>query len=327
MRQHRSVRSMKRDPLDVVALVYDGLCSFEFGCVAELFGLQRPEFERWYKFRVARVDDAPIRTREGISIRAPFSSRILETAGTIVVPGWTSIDTPVPTTLIRRLVRAHAEGARIVAVCTGAFVLAEAGLLDGRRATTHWIYSDALAERFPNVEVDPDVLYVDEGRVLTSAGSAAGIDLALHLISRDFGGAAANTVARRMVVPPHRDGGQKQYVDAPVALGQVETSIARVQESIRKSLNRPHDVAAMARVANMSPRTFARRFKESVGTTPQRWLRTERVALAKGLLENTSLSMEEVALRSGFSDAQVLRQHFKRSVGTSPSAYRRTFSA
>ena len=318
---------MKRDPLNVVALVYDGLCTFEFGCVVELFGLHRPEFDRWYSLRIARVGDGPIRTREGISIETPCTSRILDTAGTIIVPGWASIDAPVPTELIRRLVRAEAEGARIVAVCTGAFVLAKAGLLDGRRATTHWIYADALAERFPNVEVDPDVLYVDEGSVLTSAGSAAGIDLGLYLISRDFGGSAANTVARRLVVPPHRDGGQKQFVHTPVALGQIETGIARVQEAVRKSLTKPHDVAAMARIARMSPRTFARRFKESVGTTPQRWLRTERVAHAKGLLENTSLSMDEVALRSGFSDAQILRQHFKRAVGTPPSVYRRRFSA
>ena len=312
--------------MNVVVVAYDGLCTFEFGIVVELFGgLPRPEFDRWYRMRVAAVDPGPLRGVGGVTVEAPYTLRVLDNAGTIIVPGWKGVDTPVPDVLIRKLQRAHAAGARIVSVCSGAFVLAAAGLLDGKRATAHWKHGKALACKFPEVTVDPDVLYVDEGNVITSAGSAAGIDMGLHLIARDFGTSVANTVARRLVVPPHRDGGQKQFVETPVNSNSLGDTLAATLDSVRAKLREAHTVRSMARRAKMSPRTFARRFKATTGTTPHRWLQNERVRLAQTLLESTSLPLEGVASRSGFADAQLLRLHFKRVLGTSPSEYRRTF--
>ena len=316
---------MPLDPWKVALLAYDGLCTFEFGIMVELFGLPRPEFDRWYRLRVAGLERGPLRAAGGIVVEVPHTLRTLGHSGTILVPGWRSIDAPVPAALVRTLRRAHARGARILSVCSGAFVLAEAGLLDGRRATTHWRYADALARRYPAIEVDADVLYVDEGDVITSAGSAAGIDMGLHLIRRDFGASVANRVARRLVVPPQRDGGQRQFIATPVGDHTGEESFARVLDGIRNRLREPHTVERMADRAKMSPRTFARRFKEATGTTPHRWLQGERVRASQSLLEKTDLSLDQIAARTGFSDAQLLRLHFKRSVGTSPTAYRRAF--
>jgi len=316
---------MRRDPLNVALLAYDGLCTFEFGTMVELFGLPRPEFERWYRLRVAGLEPGPLRATGGVRVEAPYTLRMLDRAGTIVVPGWRGVDAPVPQPLIRKLRRAHEQGARILSVCSGVFVLAAAGLLDGKHATTHWKYAAELERRYPKVQVDLDVLYVDEGSVLTSAGSAAGIDMGLHLIRRDFGAAAANTVARRLVLPPHRDGGQKQFVATPVDANPDEAAFARLLDDLRAGLSKTHTVEGMARRAKMSGRTFARRFKEVTGTTPHRWLQHERVRLAQSLLETTSLSLERIAARAGFSDAQLLRLHFKRVVGTAPTAYQRAF--
>ena len=315
---------MRRDPLDVVTIAYDGLCTFELGIVIELFGLPRPEFDSWYRFRVARTADGPLRATGGITIEAPYTLQALDGAGTIIVPGW-PLDRPVPEALIHKLKKAHAEGARIASVCSGAFVLAAAGLLDGKRAATHWRYAEALARRFPSVRIDADVLYVDDGQVVTSAGSAAGIDMCLHLIRRDFGATIANQVARRLVVPPHREGGQKQYIDTPVAAEPSEDAFSELLDQVRASLSARHTVDTMARRAHMSPRTFARRFRAVTGTTPHRWLQRERARLAQQLLETTSLPLDRIAENAGFSDPQLLRLHFKRVVGTSPSDYRRVF--
>src|SRR5689334_8425558 len=213
-------RRRRPQPLEnrlVVALAYDGLCTFEFGVAAEIFGLDRPEMgNAWYRFRVAAIEPGPLRALGGISVAADGGLALVENAGTIIVPGWRGADSPVPQRLLKALRRAHKRGARLLSFCSGVFVLAATGLLDGRRATTHWRYSDALASAYPEVTVVPDVLYVDEGNVLTAAGSAAGIDLSLHLVRRDWGAAAANSVARRLVVPCHRDGGQAQFIEAPV---------------------------------------------------------------------------------------------------------------
>lgn len=210
--------TLSRDPNRlVVALAYDGLCTFEFGVAVEVFGLARPEMgEDWYRFAVAAVDDGEMRATGGVRFTADGGLELVEQAGTIIVPGWRGMDAPVPDALCAALQRAHAKGARLLSICSGVFVLAASGLLDGKRATTHWRYTEALKERYPAITVLPDVLYVDEGTVLTSAGSAAGIDLCLHLIRRDFGTKAANMVARRLVVPPHRDGGQAQFIDKAV---------------------------------------------------------------------------------------------------------------
>lgn len=317
---------MIRNPLNAVVLAYDQLCTFEFGIAIELFGLPRPEFDRWYTLRVARVDEGPLRAAGGISVAAPYSLKILDSAGTIIVPGWRGTHTPVPELLCRKLRKAHADGARILSFCSGVFVLAAAGLLDGKRAATHWRYAAELSARFPDVTIDADVLYVDSGNVITSAGSAAAIDMGLHLIRRDFGTEVTNVVARRLVVPPHRDGGQKQFVNAPVPAPR-EHSLARLLESLTESLADEHTVQSMAKQAMMSTRTFARRFAAVTGTTPHRWLQLQRVRLAQQLLETTTRPLQYVAERSGFSDPQLLRLHFKRVVGTSPSAYRATFNS
>lgn len=316
---------MSRDPLTVALLAYDGLCTFEFGIMVELFGLPRPEFDRWYRLCVSGLEPGPLRASGGLLVEAPYTLRMLDRAGTIVIPGWRGMEAPVPDVLCRKLRRANEDGARILSVCSGAVVLAAAGLLDGKRATTHWKYAESLSRQYPEIDVDPDVLYVDEGNVITSAGSAAGIDMGLHLIRRDFGAAAANTVARRLVVPPQRDGGQKQFVDTPVGADPEEEAFARVLDGLRSNLRKDHSVPTMARHAKMSSRTFARRFKEATGTTPHRWLQHERVRFAQSLLETTSLSLDRIADRAGFSDAQLMRLHFKRVVGMAPTAYQRRF--
>lgn len=307
----------------VALLAYDGLCTFEFGTMVELFATARPEFDRWYETRVAAVDEGPLRACGGIAIDAPCTLRILDRAGTIIIPGWRDLEDPAPPLLLRKLRRAHSDGARILSVCSGAFVLAESGILNGRSATTHWRYAARLAERYPRIRVDPDVLYVDEGTILTSAGSAAGIDLGLHLIRRDHGAQVASSVARRLVVPPHRDGGQQQFIESPIDSGP--TSFARILDDLRLDIRSDLPVATMARRASMSPRTFARHFKATTGMTPHRWIQQERVRLSQLLLESTDDSVEEIARRTGFAQAQLLRLHFKRVVGTSPIAYRRAF--
>ena len=316
---------MRRDPLTVALLAYDGLCMFEFAIMVELFGLARPEFDRWYRLCVSGLQAGPMRASGGITVEVPYTLSMLDRAGTIVIPGWCTMDGVVPEELCHKLRRAHAQGARVLSACSGAFVLAAAGLPDGKRATTHWKYADELARLYPTIDVDPDVLYVDEGNVITSAGSAAGIDMGLHLIRRDFGAAAANTVARRLVVPPQRDGGQKQFIATPVGTDPEEEAFARVLDGLRSSLRKEHTVESMARRARMSARTFARRFKEATGTTPHRWLQHERVRLVQSLLETTSLSLDRIAERAGFSDPQVMRLHFKRVVGMPPTAYQRSF--
>jgi len=317
---------MERNPLDVVVVAYNGLCTFEFGIAVELFGLPRPEIKEWYRMRVARVEDGPMNAMGGFQISTPHTLRILDTAGTIIIPGWSSLYETVPKALIRKVQRAYADGARLLSVCSGSFVLAEAGLLEGKRAATHWKYADIFRQRFPDVEMDADVLYVDEGNIITSAGSAAGIDMGLHLIKRDFGSAVANTVARRMVVPPHREGGQQQFINTPVAPDPNEHAIARVQDALRAKLKKEHTIESMARIAKMSKRTFSRRFQAATGNTPHRWLQNERVRMAQSLLETTSLLLDGIAERVGFADTQLLRLHFKRVVGTSPAAYRKTFA-
>ena len=317
---------MTRNPLRVVAVVYDDLCTFEFGIAVELFGLPRPEFDVWYSFQTATVDRGPLRAIGGISIHGARSLRALNSAGTIVVPGWRRIDRPVPARLTKKLQRAFDEGARVLSICSGAFVLGAAGLLDGRRVTTHWRYADALAERFPRARVDRDVLYVDEGPILTSAGSAAGLDMGLHLIRRDHGAEVANLVARRLVVPPHRDGGQKQFIEAPANPDADARTFAALLDQLRAAPAEPHTLASMAGRVHMSTRTFVRRFKAVTGTTPHRWLQAERVRHAQRLLETTALSLGAVAEQSGFGDPQLLRLHFRRVLGTAPTTYRRAFT-
>jgi transcriptional regulator GlxA family with amidase domain len=248
----------------------------------------------------------------------------LRRAETIVVPGIDDLDLPIPRSVCRALLAAYERGCRIVSICTGAFVLAEAGLLDGRRATTHWLDAPALAERYPSVRVDPRVLYIEEGRVLTSAGIAAGIDLCLHIVRTDYGAAVANAVARRMVVAPHRSGGQAQFVVQPVGAPR-GTALEETRTWITAHLGERLTVRAMAAHAGMSGRTFARRFIEATGTSPLQWLLHQRIVAAQRLLEETDQPVERVADACGFGSAVSLRVHFRREVQTSPMAYRRAF--
>ena len=317
---------MQRPRHRVVALAYEGLCTFEFGIVVEAFALPRPELRvPWYRFSVCSLESGPVRGMGGVIIQAGAGLGGLRRADTIVIPGWRDADEPPPAALLSSLAAAYRRGARVVSICSGAFVLAAAGLLDGKRATTHWRYAERLAARFPKVRVEPDVLYIDEGQVLTSAGSAAGIDLCLHIIRNDFGAGIANQVARRLVVPPHRDGGQSQYVSRPVVVDQ-SRSLGRLLEWANANLHRDLTIDALARQARMSPRSFARHFSAEIGTTPHRWLTSQRLLAAQQRLETTGESVDRIAEAVGLQTAATLRHHFRRAFRTSPTAYRRRFT-
>jgi AraC family transcriptional activator FtrA len=315
-----------RDRRHVAALVYDGLCTFEFGIVVELFGLRRKNLDvQWYDFEVCSLERGPIRASGGILVEARRGLRSLQRAGTIVIPGWRNADEPPPPSLLGALRKAHAEGARLVSICSGVFVLAATGLLDGKRATTHWRYVDRLRSRFPRIRVEQDVLYVDEGSILTSAGSAAGIDLGLHMVRRDYGAEIANEIARRLVMPPHREGGQAQYVRDPLR-SAATGGLAPLMQWAEAHLDKALRIEDLAQRAFMSPRTFARRFREQTGTTPHQWLMHQRLLLAQRRLEKTNETIEQIAEAAGLQTAATLRQYFSRVLGTTPSAYRRQFS-
>ena len=316
---------MARNPRRVAILAYDQLCTFEFGIMVELFALPRPEQADWYETQVCALERGPLGACGGFSLEPKVGLGALDHAGTIILPGWREPYAEVPTALLRKLRRAHAQGARLLSVCSGAFVLAATGLLEGMRVATHWKYADRLRAAYPNLEVDADVLYVDEGTILTSAGSAAGIDLGLHLIRRDHGAKVANQVARRLVVPPHREGGQAQFIAHAMPEPTHDPSLGPWLQRWRKQIHKPHTVVSMARQVHLSERHFARQFKAIAGTTPYRWVIRERVLLAQAQLESSDVPVETIAHRVGFSDAQTLRNHFRRQVGCSPSAYRQRF--
>ncbi len=261
-----------------------------------------------------------------MTMQAPHDLNKIATAGTVVLPGWRDITEPPPEDLLDALRLAHDRGARIMSICSGVFILAASGLLDGRSATTHWRYTAALQALYPQIDVCPDVLYVDNGTTLTSAGSAAGLDLGLHLIRRDFGAEIANSVARRLVVAPQRDGGQAQFIAAPSAPGE-PTSLAPTMTWALERLDTALTVPIMAAHATMSPRTFARRFRAEAGVSPHQWVIQQRVLRAQQLLETTSHGIDVVAHSSGFGSAATLRHHFQQSVQTTPTRYRARFSA
>ncbi|MCL4123655.1 UNVERIFIED_CONTAM: hypothetical protein GTU68_047126 [Idotea baltica] len=311
----------------VVAVAYDGLCTFEFGVATELFGLDRPELDvDWYDFAVIAAEAGPLRATGGMTMHAPHDLRAVATAGTIVLPGWRDIDGEPPGALLDALRTAHANGARIMSICSGVFILAASGLLDGKAATTHWRYTNALQSRYPMIDVRPDVLYVDNGTVLTSAGSAAGLDLGLHLIRRDYGADIANSVARRLVVAPQRDGGQAQFIAVPTAPDE-PTALAPTMAWALERLDESLPVESLARHAAMSPRTFARRFRAEAGVSPHQWLTQQRVLRAQQLLETTNHSIDAVAHSCGFGSAATLRHHFQQALQTTPSRYRSRFNA
>lgn len=325
MDKEQSDTAKVTDPRPLVCiLAYDGLCMFEFGIGLELFALPRPEFPDWYRHKVVAAKAGPLHATGGIAIAAEHDLSALREASLILVPGWRGVDTPVPNDLCAALRVAHENGARIASICSGVFVLAAAGLLDGKTATTHWRYTDALAARFPQIEVRPDVLFIDNGAVLTSAGSAAGIDLCLHVIRQDFGAARANAVAKRLVMAPMREGGQSQFIPAPVP-PERSGQIAKLMDAVRADLDRAWSVADMASHAGLSERTLLRRMSETTGETPQKWLARQRVALAADLLETTEIGFDDLAHTCGFGSQETFRRVFRTIRGISPSQHRKNF--
>src|SRR5918997_1912594 len=312
----------------VTVVAYEGLSPFELGVAAEVFALPRPELEVdwWYEFSVCAERPGTLPALGGFGLAVPNGLDELDRADTVILPGTPDVHGDPSGELVEALLAAHARGARLVSICSGAFVLAATGLLDGRRAATHWRYAPLLARRYPRVRVAPDVLYVDGDDVLTSAGTAAGIDLCLHLVRRDHGAEVANRVARRMVVAAHRDGGQSQFIDLPVPARPTDDPVARAMEWALGRLDERIGVEELARQAHLSPRQFSRRFRTATGASPAAWLLRRRLDAALPLLESSDEPVERVSARVGFPTPAAFRRHFARAYGVPPSVWRRSFA-
>ncbi|KUN36306.1 AraC family transcriptional regulator [Streptomyces longwoodensis] len=312
---------------NVACVLLDGVHPFELGVVSEIFGLDRSdEGLPVYDFAVVSAEGPDLTTHvPGLTVSTPHGLDRLEEADLIAVPASDrNLTREYPPELLDALRRAAERGTRVLSVCSGVFVLGAAGLLDGRRCAVHWRHADLLARQFPRAVVEPDVLYVDEDPVITSAGTAAGIDACLHILRKEQGPEIANRIARRMVVPPHRDGGQAQYVERPLPRSTCDT-VGEVLAWMEQNLQEEVTVEQLAERAHMSPRTFARRFQQETGTTPYRWILRQRVLLAQDLLEATDETVDAIAWRTGFGTAAALRHQFYRALGTTPNAYRRAF--
>ncbi|MGH7108737.1 MAG: transcriptional regulator FtrA [Acetobacteraceae bacterium] len=309
----------------MAALLHEKVAAFELGIAAEIFGLQRPEMGAgWYRFVTVAEERRPLQATGGLRIHPEAGLEVLTRAGMIVIPGWRT-DGAAPSPAVKQaLAAAHGRGARLVSICSGAFLLAACGFLAGRRATTHWLYADRLKALHPDIEVDADVLYVDEDPILTSAGSAAGVDLLLHIVRKDFGTAAANEIARRMVMAPHREGGQAQFIDRPIPVHGGDR-LGSLLESIRRRPAERWTIGRMARRIAMSRRTFIRRFHESTGMSPGEWVTATRLEAARFLLESSGSGLDEISRSAGFGNAAALRHHFRRRLGLTPTAYRSRF--
>ncbi len=309
----------------VAVAVTDGMPIFEIAVPCEVFGRPRLDLaDPWYDFRICAAEPGRTRVAEGFVAATEHDFSDLTRADTVVIPACEDVHLRPPADLVEAVRLAHGRGARILSICSGAFVLAAAGLLDGRRATTHWMHAELLASRYPAVTVDPSVLYIDEGDIMTSAGSAAGLDLCLHVVRCDLGSGVANSVARRVVMPSHRPGGQAQYIESPVP-DPGDDGWAKLLDWMLARIAEPLSISVLAKHASLAERTFIRRFQAMTGTTPLRWLLTQRLSLARELLESTELSVERVAEASGLGSPANLRKHLARAAGVSPSDYRRTF--
>lgn len=308
----------------VAVVAFDRILPFHLSVPCAVFG-EIPDGEPLFDVRVCAAEPGELRSRVGFTIGTPYGLRELARADIVVVPSWRDPHEPAPAPLLAALRRAHRRGALLVGLCLGAYVLAEAGLLDGRRATTHWGWTALFAERFPQVRVDPGVLYVDEGDVLTSAGTAAGIDCCLHVVRQRLGAEAANRIARRLVVPPHRQGSQAQYIEQPVLADAADSPLTRTLDWAARHLHEPHSLDSLAARVAMSRRSFTRHFRQHTGTTVGQWLLSQRLALAQRLLETTAQPIERVAEKAGFGTPLSLRQHFAAAFSTTPSMYRREF--
>ena len=310
----------------VSVLAYEGMSAFETGIVTEVFGLPRPELGvPWYRLVICAPSSDHIRLVGGARLLTDHGLDEFAAADTVIVPGVADVSGEVDTEVVAALQAASRRGARIVSICSGAFALAAAGLLDGRCATTHWQYAEQLRRRYPLVQVDPDVLYVDDDDVLTSAGSAAGLDLCVHLVRKDFGASIANAVARRLVIQPHREGGQAQFIEAPVSPSAEDAGVAASMAWALRRLNQTITVDILATQAHLSARTYLRHFAKATGSSPIRWLIAQRVQASLPMLETTKSPVEEIATAVGFDTVVTYRHHFRRALGTSPSAYRRAF--
>ena len=310
----------------VATIAYDCVNPFELAVATEIFGFERPELGvPWYRFLVCGVEPRPIRTSIGVLLTTPYDLSHVARADTVIVPSSRPGVVPVPDALLDTLREAYERGARIISFCTGAFLLAAAGLLDGRRVTTHWAWAAELSARYPTVQVDPRVLYIDDGQILTSAGTAAAIDLSLYVVRQDYGAEIAASVARRMVVPLHREGGQAQYIEMPLPAPREDDLFGATLAWMADHLTEDLTVEQMAARAVMSPRTFARRFRATLGTTPYQWLLQQRIVMAQRLLETGGEPIERIAECCGFGSAAVLRLHFQRLLHTSPQSYRHAF--
>lgn len=309
----------------VVAVVaFDRISPFHLSVPCVVFGDAHPGVPG-FELRVCAGEAGPLRTTAGFDLAVAHGLEALAGAQWVIVPSWRDAQEQAPQPLLDALAAAHARGARVVGLCLGAYVLAQAGLLAGRRATTHWAYAQDFARRFPAVQVDADVLYTDEGDILTSAGTAAGLDCCLHLLRGVYGAALANSVARRLVVPPHRQGGQAQFIEQPLPVTRRDSRLAGLIDTVRARLHEPHSLDSLAAQALMSRRTFTRHFRQLTGTTVGAWLLAERLALVQRLLESGDAPIEQVAAQAGFGSALSLRQHFKTAFGVTPGAWRGVF--
>lgn len=312
----------------VVTLIYDGLCTFEYGIVAEVFGLLRPELGgHLYQFSSVAVEKQPVSAAGGLTVSASGTQGDLDQADTVVVPGWRGRDEPVPRKLIESIQCAHKRGARLVSICSGIYVLAAAGLLSDRSATTHWKYIEDFSSKYPDVVIEPNALYIEDGNIITSAGSSAGIDACLHIVRSDYGFKIANTVAKRMLMHAHRDGGQSQFVEQPLPKKGADDRLSKVIEHVRAKIDEPYQISSMAAIAGMSSRTFQRRFQAYTGLPAMQWLTKQRIQKSCLLLETTDLSVDTISQSIGFGSAEAMRYHFRQLLEISPIDYRRRFAA